>query len=563
MIRNFAIIAHIDHGKSTLADRFMELTHTISGLHDEQMLDRNPISRERGITIKLAPVTMKYKGATLNLIDTPGHVDFSYEVERTLDSVEGVILLVDATQGMQAQTLAHAYKAVNLGLTIIAAVNKIDVPHAKTDETVAALASFLGIPQESVHRISAKTGQGVQELLDAVIETIPQPELSEGDPCARIFDSYYDAYRGVVAFVRVVEGTIKQGMQLKLIGTDTQFEVSEVGVFLPDLSACESLGPGSIGYIVTNQKDIRSVRVGDTIRTKQGGAALEGFRIPTPMVYASVFPTDPVDFPLLKKAIDKLILNDASLQYESLYSASFGAGCKVGFLGLLHADVTRERLEREFGQNVILTPPHVAFKEEGTMFYEPIVRLTVVTPPSYMGNVMQLCEDSRGLFEAMDNTHSHIVLTYKIPLAEIVTTFFDTLKSITSGYASVDWELIGYEAVDASELQIRLNNEPVLEFSEIVVRERAQKRANHITKRLKELIPRQQYDVRIQAYYQGRIIASERVAPFRKDVTAKLYGGDRTRKDKLLDKQKEGKKRLKYVGKVSIPKEAFGKLWTS
>ena len=563
-IRNFAIIAHIDHGKSTLADRLMELTGLLSpDRHEAQMLDRNPISRERGITIKLAPVTMDYKGVRLNLIDTPGHVDFSYEVERTLESVEGVILLVDATQGMQAQTIAHAYKAIAAGLTIIPAVNKIDVESARVEETVAELASFVGCSEDDVFRISAKTGVGVQALLDAVIEKIEPPKKINDSFSARIFDSYYDPYRGVIAFVRVVSGAIKADMTLRLLGTNTSFVAEETGIFLPDLTKQPELNEGMIGYVVTNQKDIRTVRVGDTIRERgDSGPSLGAFRIPTPMVFASVFPTEPVDFPLLKKALDKLILNDASLQYESIYSEAFGAGCRVGFLGLLHADVSRERLEREFGQSIILTPPQVDFKHEGETFLEPMVILTVVTPSEYMGPVMRLCEESRGLFRSMDNATKHLVIVYDMPLDEIVTTFFDRLKSVSSGYASVDWDLNGYTAVKASELVIMLNGDPVREFSEVVVAERADERARTITSKLRELIPRQQFEVRIQAYYSGRILASERIAPFRKDVTAKLYGGDRTRKDKLLNKQKEGKKKMKQIGKVSIPKEAFQKLWT-
>jgi len=564
MIRNFAIIAHVDHGKSTLADRFMELTGVVAaGTHEAQLLDRNPISRERGITIKLAPVTMTYGPYTLNLVDTPGHVDFSYEVERTLACVDGVILLVDATQGIQAQTIAHAYKALELNLPIIPVVNKIDMEHAMVEETINELVQFLGVKRREVSRISAKTGLGVRELLDRVINVIPKPTIPPDDTLcsATIFDSYYDPYRGVIAFIRTVSGTFTANAEFRLIATNRTFVAQEVGIFLPDLTKQAELAAGSIGYIVTSLKDIHDVRVGDTIRAKAAKAnAIPGYKESKPMVFASVFPTEPDDFPLLKKAMDKLTLNDAALQYSQIGSQAFGAGLHVGFLGLLHADVTRERLEREFGQSVILTPPQVEYQKKGETFLEPVAKLTVVTRPEYVGAVMRLCDDSRGIFTGMDNARQ-VVISYEMPLVEIITSFFDRLKTITSGYASIDWELIDYREVKAERLQILLNGTVIDEFSEIVVAERAEEKARFITSRLRELIPRQQFEVRIQAVYQGRIIASERISPLRKDVTAGMYGGDRTRKDKLLNKQKKGKKLMKQVGTVTIPKETFMKLF--
>ena len=562
MIRNFAIIAHVDHGKSTLADRFLELTHTVEkNKHEAQLLDRNPISRERGITIKLAPVSMRYKDYLLNLIDTPGHVDFSYEVERTLASVEGVILLVDATKGIQAQTIAHAYKALSHNLTIIPVINKIDMESAMVDKTVADVATFLGVPEISVYKISAKSAVGVEELLQAVIDKIPSPTISKtGCSRALIFDSYYDPHRGVIAFVRQFEGSLHAGHKVHLCQADVDFEVQEVGIFTPDLVPVKELSEAQIGYVVTNMKNIHDVRVGDTI-AQRGGLSLEGYKEVKPMVFASVFPTDPDDFPGLKKALEKLYLNDAALQFEALYSAAFGAGYRVGFLGLLHADVSRERLEREYGQSVILTPPKVDYLQKSGALYEPIVTVTIVTPENYMGTIMNLCEESRGIFLNMDNA-SQLVITYEIPLAEILANFFDRLKTATSGYASVDWEFKEYRKADVAKLEILINAEVVEEFSDYVVDIRAPYKAREITSRLKNLIPRQQFEVRIQARYDNRFIASERIAPFRKDVTAQLYGGDRTRKDKLLDKQKEGKKKMKRIGKVEIPKEAFISLFS-
>lgn len=578
-IRNFAIIAHVDHGKSTLADRFLEITGVVkAGQHEEQMLDKNPISRERGITIKLAPVRMEYKGYILNLIDTPGHVDFSYEVERTLACVEGVILLVDATQSIQAQTIAHAYKALEQNLTIIPAVNKIDMPHAAVKKTKSELGEFLGVPEREIFEISAKTGQNVNDILLAVIAQLPSPaenirrvqsystrRMEEGGDQiqALIFDSYYDPYRGVIAFVRIFSGSIKKNDKIKLIATNQEFVADEVGYFTPDLKSQDKLSSGEIGYVVTKLKDIHWVRIGDTMTTLADSLPLAGYRPTKPMVFASVFPTDADDFVKLKEALEKLTLNDASLTYSGIYSQALGSGFRVGFLGLLHADVVRERLEREFDLSIILTPPTVEYEivSQGK-FREPIADVTIVTPQEYVGSVMRLCEESRGTFKTMDNK-SQVFLQYEIPLSEIVTIFFDRLKTITSGYASFDWSFKKYQDCDAGRLSILLNGDPVEEFSEYVVTERAYSRGSLITRRLKELIPRQQYEVKIQAQFKGKIIASTRIAPFRKDVTAKLYGGDRTRKDKLLKKQKKGKKDMKNVGSVEIPKGVFLKLFKS
>lgn len=618
-IRNFAIIAHVDHGKSTLADRFLEITGVVSkGLHEEQILDRNPISRERGITIKLAPVRMLYKisqnekkqvlnfeSLILNLIDTPGHVDFSYEVDRTLACVEGVILLVDATQGIQAQTIANAYKAIEKKLVIIPAVNKIDLPNAEIQKTKKQLVDFLGIKNEEIYEVSAKTGEGVKELLEAVIEKIPSPNkaqhhvfestsppLSGGSPksltqkqvfsfynnskaeqfnnnfVSLIFDSYYDSHRGVIIFVRVFGGEVKKGDKVKLANLGTIFEVAEVGYFTPDLKPSEKLVTGEIGYIVTNLKDIHQVAVGDTVifADDNSGLFLPGYKKVKPMVFASIFPTDSEDYESLKKALEKLSLNDSSLVYKGIYSQALGAGFRVGFLGLLHADVVRERLEREFNLSLVLTPPKVEYQDTGVrgLKKEPWVKVIILTPEKYMGEIMQLMQNYRSQFLTMDNKNQ-IILEYEMPMAEMITDFFDNLKSVSSGFASVDWQFIGYREVKADELRILINSHPIEEFSEIVVEEKAYERANFLTSKLKDLIPRQQYEVKIQGEYKGKIIASTRIAPYRKDVLVKsgkvLGTGDISRKKKLLEKQKEGKKRMKMVGKIEVPKEAFFKLF--
>ena len=600
-IRNFAIIAHIDHGKSTLADRLLELTGTVEvGHHQEQMLDQNPISRERGITIKLAPVRMKFRIKNLelkieeknilnsefyilNLIDTPGHVDFSYEVDRTLACVEGVVLLVDATQGIQAQTIANAYKAIEKNLVIIPVVNKIDMINAEVEKTKKQLIDFLGVKGEEIFAVSAKTGQGVKELLETIIRKIPPPGESSipvskkvSSPSfnietmkqsnniqALIFDSYYDSHRGVIAFVRVFDGELKKGRKVRLSAANETFEVQDVGYFKPELTSQELLSEGDIGYVVTNLKDIHKVSVGDSIVTDPS-LSLPGYKKIKSMVFASIFPTDTSDYLNLQKALEKLYLNDSSLEFSSIHSTALGAGFRVGFLGLLHADVVRERLEREFDLSLVLTPPQVNFKHENNTFFEPYVKIMIVTPDNYVGVVMQLCQNYRGKFLSMDNKNQ-TVLEYELPMSELISDFFDNLKSVSSGYASLDWEFLRYNQVKADKLELLLNLEPIDEFSEVVVEERAYEKANFLTTRLKELIPRQQYEVKIQAKYKGKIIASSRLAPFRKDVLIKsgklVGGGDFGRKRKLLDKQKEGKKKMKMIGKVEIPKEAFMKLF--
>jgi len=603
-IRNFAIIAHIDHGKSTLADRLMELTGTVEkNAHEEQMLDRNPISRERGITIKLAPVRMEYliinrhaefisasdetqtlkqvqgdrkEDFILNLIDTPGHVDFSYEVDRTLACVEGVILLVDATQGIQAQTIANAYKALEKDLVIIPVVNKIDMPNAEIEKTKQALVDFLGVKDEEIISVSAKTGENVEYVLERIVNDIPSPSridkinassnfVKNVTPLrALIFDSYFDTHKGVVAFVRIFSGEAFKNKKMRLAIGNQKFEALEVGIFTPDLTRKDSLTAGEIGYIITNLKDIHNVRVGDTVTEEDLHEPLPGYQIVKPMVFASVFPTDPADFENLKKALEKIYLSDSSLSFQSIYSQALGAGFRVGFLGLLHADVVRERLEREYDLSLVLTPPQADYQFEEGVYKEPMVKLHVITPETYLGPVMRLSEEHRAKFITMDNKNQ-VFIEYEMPISEMISDYFDQLKSITSGYASFDWEFSHYETVDADKLSILLNMEEVEEFSEITVPERAEEKARMITKKLRELIPRQQFEVRIQAYYKGRIISSERVRPFRKDVLIKsgkmVGGGDYSRKRKLLEKQKKGKKKMKMIGRVEIPKEAFKSLF--
>ena len=586
-IRNFAIIAHIDHGKSTLADRLLEITGVVQqGKHDEQYLDRNPISRERGITIKLAPVRMNYtlsKTYILNLIDTPGHVDFSYEVDRTLACVEGVILLVDATQGVQAQTISNAFKAIEKNLTIIPVVNKIDLPSAETEKTKQQLIHFLGIePSTSsgqVFEVSAKTGQGVKELLQAVILKIPNPKSQFPNKSqmtndkfqeiqSLIFDSYYDSHRGVIAFARVFSGKLRKGLKVKLGVASEIFEIQEVGNFSPDLHPSDRLVEGEIGYVVTNLKDIHKVEVGDTIiDVKNQSSILSGYKKVKPMVFASIFPTDTSDYLNLKKALEKLYLNDSSLEFSGIHSKALGAGFRVGFLGLLHADVVRERLEREFNLSLVLTPPQVEYKSAGEgkfSLQEPWVKIFIITPNEYVGAVMRLCEQYRAKFMTMDNKNQ-IMLKYEMPLSEMISDFYDSLKSVSSGYASLDWEFFEYRLVEADKLLLLINGDPVEEFSEIVVKERSFEKAHMLVKRLRDLITRQQYEIKIQAQYKGKIVASERIAPFRKDVLIKgskvVGAGDVGRKRKLLEKQKMGKKKMKMIGKVEVPKEAFLKLF--
>ncbi len=575
-IRNFAIVAHVDHGKSTLADRFLEITGVLkSGNHKEQFLDRNPISRERGITIKLAPVRMDYSQDKskiedskyiLNLIDTPGHVDFSYEVDRTLACVEGIILLVDATQGIEAQTVANTYKGIEKDLVIIPAVNKIDLPSADISRTKKQIIDFLGVKENDIFEVSAKTGQGVERLLKEVIIKIPPPNFQRREDQNRpvqalIFDSYYDQHRGVIAFVRIFQGELRKDLKTRLFHTDQEFKVQEVGVFTPDLKPKNMLYSGEIGYVVTNLKDIHQINVGDTIvDEKKTSSSLSGYKPVKPMVFASIFPTDPNKYLDLKKGLEKLYLTDSAIEFKPIYSKALGSGFRIGFLGVLHGEVVRERLEVEFNQEIVITPPQVEFLKKENYYLEPYIKITIITPLSYMNQVMRLCEARRTKFLSMNNKNQ-VMIVYQMPMSEMIDNFFDQLKSVSSGYASLDWEFLEYRQVKADKLILLLNNDEVKEFSQVVVKEKAYYYGQKLVKKIKKVIPRQQFEVRIQAKYKGKIIASERIPPMRKDVTSKLYGGDRTRKDKLLKKQKEGKKRLKMIGKVEIPKEGFMKLF--
>lgn len=502
----------------------------------------------------------------LNLIDTPGHVDFSYEVDRTLACVEGVLLLVDATQGIQAQTIANAYKAIDKNLTIIPIINKIDLPNADVPKAKQQLVDFLGVQEADMYEISAKTGLNVPGILEAVVEKIPSPDVHESQEVqSLIFDSYYDTHRGVIAFVRVFQGRLKAGEKVKLFANQISFEINEVGVFTPDLTVKSDLSEGEIGYVVTNLKDIHQVRVGDTlVQEKSTIAPLHGYKKVKPIVYASMFTTDTADYLNLKKALEKLYLNDSSLEFLGIYSQALGAGFRVGFLGLLHADVVQERLEREFGLSLVLTPPQVEYLQEKDTYLEPFCKIFIISPQDYVGAVMQLCENYRGRFVTMDNKNQ-VTVTYEMPMSEMISNFFDKLKSHTSGYASLDWEFLKYEPVKADKLIISINDDEVEEFSEILVQERSLEKATELTQKLKELIPRQQFEVKIQARYKGKIIASEKISAYRKDVLVKggktVGGGDYGRKRKLLEKQKEGKKKMKMIGSVEIPKEAFTKLF--
>lgn len=523
---------------------------------------------------------MQYKDVTLYLIDTPGHVDFSYEVDRTLACVEGVILLVDATKGIQAQTIANAYKAIEKGLVIIPAVNKIDLGSADVEGVKQQMVDFLGVPYDSIHGISAKNGIGVEELLQRVIEEIPAP-LTEEQPLvfnpdnaassaepmqALIFDSYYDQHKGVIAFARDFIGSFKKGQKMRLASNGITFEATEVGFFTPELTPTEILTQGEIGYIVTNLKDIHQVRVGDSIVDAKGYTkARSGYRKVNPMVFASMFTTDTADYLNLKKALEKLYLNDSSLEFTAIFSQALGAGFRVGFLGLLHADVVRERLEREFNLDLVLTPPQVEYRlDEQGQYLEPQVKIMIVAPQEYISAIIKLCEEYRAHFITMDNKNQ-VTMIYEMPMSELISDFFDRLKSATSGYASLDWEFLKEIAVPASKLSVMLNGDEVEEFSEIVVPERSLEKAQKLTSQLKELIPRQQFEVKIQAQYKGKIIASEKISAYRKDVLVKnskvIGAGDVGRKKKLLEKQKENKKKMKMIGKVEVPKEAFVKLF--
>ena len=586
-IRNFSIIAHIDHGKSTLADRLLERTGAV-GERDmrEQVLDTMDLERERGITIKAQTVRLDHRTAdgaeyVLNLIDTPGHVDFTYEVSRSLAACEGAILLVDAAQGVEAQTLANAYLAIDAGLEIIPVVNKVDLPAAQPDRVAAEVASIVGGDPDDVLRVSAKTGEGVEELLEAVVERLPAPT---GDPeaplRALVFDSFYDQYRGVVCHVRVDHGRLTAGEDVRFMATGEEEEADEVGVLMPKPVSVPSLGPGEVGYLITGVKEIDRIRVGDTVtrRAQPADEPLPGYREPKPMVFSGLFPTDGDDFERLREALEKLRLNDASLLYEPETSKALGFGFRCGFLGLLHMEIVRERLEREYDLDLVATAPSVAYTvvltdgeeievrspqdlpdpNERVEIREPMVRVMILTPSEFTGTVMELLQDHRGSMGSMNYlSPERVELVYRVPLAEIVFGFFDQLKSRTKGYASLDYERAGYEAADLARVDILLNSSPIDAFSAIVHEDNAYDYGRRIVTKLRDIIPRQMFDVPIQAAMGSRIIARETVKAKRKDVVAKCYGGDVTRKRKLLERQKEGKKRMKMLGSVEVPQEAF------
>jgi GTP-binding protein LepA len=586
-IRNFCIIAHIDHGKSTLADRMLGITGVVEDRNMRaQYLDRMDIERERGITIKSQAVRLPWRSGVdnqdyiLNMIDTPGHVDFTYEVSRSLAACEGAILLVDCAQGIEAQTLANLYLAMGNNLTIIPVLNKIDLPAAQPEKFAEELANLIGCKPEDCLRVSGKTGVGVEFLLDEIVKQIPAPVGDRNAPTrALIFDSVYDSYRGVVTYVRVVDGHLSPKDQIQMYSTGVRHEMLEVGVISPEPLASNGLGVGEVGYLITGVKDVRQSRVGDTVTTFNNPAkkALAGYKDPKPMVFSGLFPLDGAEYPMLREALDKLQLNDAALVFEPESSAALGFGFRCGFLGLLHMEIVRERLEREAGLTLISTAPSVVYKvtlEDGRKLVvtnpseypdgkisevlEPIVKATILAPSEFIGTIMELCQQRRGVQKGMDYlSEDRIEIRYTLPLAEIVFDFFDQLKSRTRGYASLDYEPVGEEPGDLVKVDILLQGEKVDAFSQIVHRDKAYPYGVLMTSKLRELIPRQQFEVPIQAAIGAKIIARENIRAIRKDVLAKCYGGDITRKRKLLEKQKEGKKRMKMVGRVEVPQEAF------
>lgn len=586
-IRNFSIIAHIDHGKSTLADRLIERTGAIAAREMEaQVLDSMELERERGITIKAQTVRLQYTAKDgevyeLNLIDTPGHVDFTYEVSRSLAACEGALLVVDATQGVEAQTLANVYMALEHDLEIIPVINKIDLPSADPDKVKKEIEDVIGLDASDAVLASAKTGLGIDEILEAIVARIPPPKGDVKAPLrALIFDSYFDSYKGVIAHIRLMDGEIRKGMALKMMATGKVFEVTDVGCFRPALTEVSMLGPGDVGFVAGSLKNVRDVRVGDTVTTAASPAAepLPGYRGVTPMVYCGLYPVDSADYDSLKDALEKLQLNDAALVFEPETSIALGFGYRCGFLGLLHMDVVQERLEREYHLQLITTAPSViyhVYQTDGTMIAvdnpaklpppqkidhleEPYVKATIIVPNDYVGAVMQVSQDKRGEYKSMDYLDvNRVMLVYHIPLSEIIYDYFDQLKSQTRGYASLDYELAGYQAAKLVKLDILLNGEPVDALSTIVFAEQAAYRGRLLAAKLREIIPKQMFEIPIQAAVGSKIVARENVRAFRKDVLAKCYGGDISRKRKLLEKQKEGKKRMKAVGSVEVPQEAF------
>ena len=586
-IRNFSIIAHIDHGKSTLADRLIEITGTVAARQMEnQLLDQMELERERGITIKAQAVRLDYvarNGETfmLNLIDTPGHVDFSYEVSRSLAACEGALLVIDASQGIEAQTLANVYLALDHNLEIIPVINKIDLPSADVEKVKREIEEVIGIDARDAVLVSAKSGEGVPEVLEAIVNRIPAPKTDPSAPTrALIFDSHFDSYRGIISYVRVVDGTIANGMKVQMMHSGRSFEVTEVGVFRPSLTAMPELGPGQVGYVIAGIKNLKEVQVGDTITdaARPAKEPLPGYRKVTPMVYCGMYPVESSEFDNLREALEKLQLNDASLTFEAETSAALGFGFRCGFLGLLHMDVVQERLEREYQMSLVITAPNVIYrvrKTDGEVLFidnpsrmpvpqvieaigEPYVKATIIVPNDFVGAIMELSQEKRGEFKDMkymDTTR--VMLTYHLPLSEIIYDYFDRLKTVSRGYASLDYELIDYQESDLVKMDILLNEEPVDALSVIVHREKSVYRGRQLVEKLRGLIPRQLFAIPIQAAIGNKVIARETISALRKDVLAKCYGGDITRKRKLLEKQKEGKKRMKQVGSVELPQEAF------
>jgi len=589
-IRNFCIIAHIDHGKSTLADRLLERTGTISEREmQEQVLDDMDLERERGITIKSHAIRMEYTRPNkekfiFNLIDTPGHVDFAYEVSRALKACEGAILVVDAAQGVEAQTISNLYQAIDQGLEIIPVLNKIDLPGAEPEEAAQQIIDLIGCSREEILAVSGKTGEGVNELLEAIIERVPEPIMEADKPLkALIFDSIFDTYRGSIAYVRVMQGSLKKGDPIFFMATEKKYDAEEIGYLMLKKEPCKELKAGDVGYVIGSVKSLQDARVGDTIthQKNKADAPIPGYQESKPMVFSGLFPTDSEDFEDLRSALEKLQLNDASLSYQPETSKALGFGFRAGFLGMLHMEIVQERLDREFNIDIITTVPNVEYEvdidykgernrkkvdnpsempDAGKVetVWEPYIKASIITPADYIGPIMKLCQDKRGIYvNQIFMQGNRVEITYEIPMAEVVFDFYDRLKSGTRGYASLDYEMLEYRKGDLVRLDILLNGEPVDALSSITHRDKAYEQGRKVCSKLKELIPRQQYEVAVQAAIGSRVIARDTIRALRKDVTAKCYGGDITRKRKLIEKQKEGKKRMKQVGSVEIPQEAF------